>query len=718
MSKADLTALAAQLEEHLGDPHDPGSRIPFTRVLDHDENQEYPHAFVNQLRRWGVLDHTLPAAHGARADDIETGFNLMRLVARRDVTTATALVINVLGFLPAWMGGTDEQKRSLIEEMQRGRGLSWGLTEREHGSDLLANEVVAEKVDGGYRLTGEKWLIGNATVCDKVAVHARTGKRGGPAAHSILMVDKWLLDADTVEELPVEKLHGLRALDLSGLRFKGAFVPESARIGAEGQGLELALKSGQLARAVISSFAMSATDTALRLVLDFTEVRVLMGAAVSDVPYSRRQLTESFADLMLADAVSLGAVRALQAAPEQISVWSSVVKYLVPTLLEKTMSQLNVVLGARFFLRDHPHYGMHQKMLRDLMVANFADGNTVVNLRNIGQQLGGLLTTAGAAAPEVLQASAERAATLFGMDSELPPYEPVKQEMFSRGLDDAVLSRPRRGRPTARPGRGCQGHRARLAAEGGRRGGRTARPGRLDERAVRGAQGRTGPGLRAVDGTLRAVQGVLPAPRHGGLRAHLRPLARRAGGPAAQRRSAAAPDGTAAQAPLPVRIRHRPGGHRRGDARTAPSAPREPALLALAVPARRAHRRRRSHPPLTGRGPTPMHPDPTFLWLLPEHAVDRFATALGGTRLLTAPERAGLERRLTAGARRRYLGARLLCRYALSARTGRPPDRWRFRTGEFGRPEPEPEEGVRFNLSHTEGLIACVVTQGAAAGST
>ncbi|MGW1494360.1 acyl-CoA dehydrogenase family protein [Streptomyces sp. NPDC002402] len=442
MSKADLTALAAQLEEHLGDPHDPGSRIPFTRVLDHDENQEYPHAFVNQLRRWGVLDHTLPAAHGARADDIETGFNLMRLVARRDVTTATALVINVLGFLPAWMGGTDEQKRSLIEEMQRGRGLSWGLTEREHGSDLLANEVVAEKVDGGYRLTGEKWLIGNATVCDKVAVHARTGKRGGPAAHSILMVDKWLLDADTVEELPVEKLHGLRALDLSGLRFKGAFVPESARIGAEGQGLELALKSGQLARAVISSFAMSATDTALRLVLDFTEVRVLMGAAVSDVPYSRRQLTESFADLMLADAVSLGAVRALQAAPEQISVWSSVVKYLVPTLLEKTMSQLNVVLGARFFLRDHPHYGMHQKMLRDLMVANFADGNTVVNLRNIGQQLGGLLTTAGGAAPEVLQASAERAAILFGMDSELPPYEPVKQEMFSRGLDDAVLAGP------------------------------------------------------------------------------------------------------------------------------------------------------------------------------------------------------------------------------------------------------------------------------------
>ncbi len=112
-----------------------------------------------------------------------------------------------------------------------------------------------------------------------------------------------------------------------------------------------------------------------------------------------------------------------------------------------------------------------------------------------------------------------------------------------------------------------------------------------------------------------------------------------------------------------------------------------------------------------------MHPDPTFLWLLPEQAVDDFAAALGGTRLLTDAERAGLDRRLTEGARRRYLGARLLCRYALSARTGRPPDRWRFRVGEHGRPEPEPDtEGVRFNLSHTEGLIACVVTRGRGCG--
>lgn len=442
MSKAELVALVADLEQYLGDPYDAGSRMPFARVLQSDEREEYPHSFLNQLRRFGVHEYSLPAEQGGRAGNVETGFNLMRIVARRDPTTATALVITNLSFMPVWIAGTDEQKRLLIEGFKHGGGLSWGLSERDHGSDLLANETVAEKVDGGYLLTGEKWLIGNATVSGKMAVFARTGKRPGPAAYSIFVLDKDTAAPGTLEELPVETLHGLRALDLSGVRLKGAFVPDAWRIGAEGQGLEIALKASQAMRAVISSLALAAVDTTLRVNLDFTESRVLFGGTVSDVPYSRRQLTEAFADLMVADAVSLGASRGLQAAPEQVSVVSSVAKYLLPTLLEKTMSELNTVLGARMFLRDQGHYSMHQKMLRDLLVTNFADGNTVVNLRNLGQQLDGLLAKATTADDGTRATAAERAATLFGMDRELPVYEPWKQELFSRGFDDAVLAAP------------------------------------------------------------------------------------------------------------------------------------------------------------------------------------------------------------------------------------------------------------------------------------
>ncbi|MER5867263.1 4'-phosphopantetheinyl transferase superfamily protein [Kitasatospora sp. NPDC002040] len=105
------------------------------------------------------------------------------------------------------------------------------------------------------------------------------------------------------------------------------------------------------------------------------------------------------------------------------------------------------------------------------------------------------------------------------------------------------------------------------------------------------------------------------------------------------------------------------------------------------------------------------------LYLLPEPTVDRFAERYGGDALLTRAERDRMARQRTEGARRRFLGARLLSRYALSDRDGRAPGEWRFRTGTAGRPEPEPDgHSLRFNLSHTDGLVACLVTEGRSCG--
>lgn len=73
MPKEDLTELARRLESHLGDPHDPASRMPYARVLEYDEREDYPYEFVNLLQRWGAADYSLPRAQGGKAGDVETG---------------------------------------------------------------------------------------------------------------------------------------------------------------------------------------------------------------------------------------------------------------------------------------------------------------------------------------------------------------------------------------------------------------------------------------------------------------------------------------------------------------------------------------------------------------------------------------------------------------------------------------------------------------------
>ncbi|NEC84554.1 4'-phosphopantetheinyl transferase superfamily protein [Streptomyces sp. SID12501] len=102
------------------------------------------------------------------------------------------------------------------------------------------------------------------------------------------------------------------------------------------------------------------------------------------------------------------------------------------------------------------------------------------------------------------------------------------------------------------------------------------------------------------------------------------------------------------------------------------------------------------------------------LWLLPDSAAEAFIAHTGGPALLDAAERERCERVLAPPERRRRLAARLLARHALSSRTGLPLDSWRFHAASDGRPEPEPsaEHRLRFNLSHTDGLTACVVTDG------
>jgi len=105
------------------------------------------------------------------------------------------------------------------------------------------------------------------------------------------------------------------------------------------------------------------------------------------------------------------------------------------------------------------------------------------------------------------------------------------------------------------------------------------------------------------------------------------------------------------------------------------------------------------------------------LWLLAEAAVPELGAAATLERFLSAEETARYRRLRLEPVRRRFLGGRLLCRHALSAYTDVRPAEWRFAYGPFGRPELVSNPwGLRFNLSHTDGLIACVVTRGVPCG--
>jgi alkylation response protein AidB-like acyl-CoA dehydrogenase len=180
-----IDKLAAGLEQHLGDPTDPATGVSFAVALDHDDREEYPHSMMAALHAWDLQDYQVPVSHGGRATDLQDSFELLRLISRRDAALATSFATTSLSLMPVLIAGDDEQKSRYGTDVSRGAKFSWGLSERAHGSDVIATETNARRVPGGYVVNGEKWPIGNAALGDVAALFVRTGERPGPTAYSV-----------------------------------------------------------------------------------------------------------------------------------------------------------------------------------------------------------------------------------------------------------------------------------------------------------------------------------------------------------------------------------------------------------------------------------------------------------------------------------------------------------------------------------------------------
>src|ERR1700736_6009298 len=151
-----------ELEQYLGDPADSANELSFRRSVERDEREMYPEEACALLENWGIHLYYIPQEFGGKLVSFEEIFLLMRVVARRDLTVAIAHGGTFLGAITTWIAGTEDQKYRLAQIIKARAKVSLGLTERQHGGDLLANQTQAAPVEGGYILSGEKWLIGNA----------------------------------------------------------------------------------------------------------------------------------------------------------------------------------------------------------------------------------------------------------------------------------------------------------------------------------------------------------------------------------------------------------------------------------------------------------------------------------------------------------------------------------------------------------------------------
>ncbi|WP_053928204.1 acyl-CoA dehydrogenase family protein [Streptomyces chattanoogensis] len=402
------------LEATLGNPFDPAAPVPYRSLIARDEREQRPDEAFEVAHQWGISRHLTPTGEGGRLTCFEELLSLLRVLARRDPVLAVGHGASLFAGLPVWMWGTAAQRALVAERLAAGEFGAIAISEDRAGSDLLATETTATPTRAGFRLDGEKRLISNATRGTFCTVLARSGPCLG-----LFLLDKRALPADRFRHLPKVPTLGLRGNDLSGIAFDRCEIPVSARLGGAGRGLEMLLTASSYVRVLACGIALGAADGALRIAADWARERRLYGQNLLALPPVRERLSAACLDLLTAECVAVSAARALTLGADRSRLWSSVAKYMVPLLCERTVRNAARVLSARFFLREGPASGMLQKFARDSAVMGILDGTSMVQLNLIASALRSV------AAPHAQDRGPDLDPTsLFSLTTPAPPWRP------------------------------------------------------------------------------------------------------------------------------------------------------------------------------------------------------------------------------------------------------------------------------------------------------
>ncbi|MEZ5725789.1 MAG: acyl-CoA dehydrogenase family protein [Paracoccaceae bacterium] len=250
--------------------------------VDHGDVDAACRELVAALGQGGWLRHS-----GGEALDVRTLCLIRETLARHDALADFAFAMQGLGMGAISLFGTPEQ-RAWLDRTRAGTAISaFALTEPGSGSDVAATTTTAEKVEGGYRLTGEKTYISNGGIADLYVIFARTGEAPGARGLSA-----FLMPAETAGLSIAERIEVIAPHPLATLRMEGAFLPDAALIGQPGQGFKLAMSVLDVFRPTVGAAALGMARRAFDEALARTASRRIQGEALASLQMVQGHLAD------------------------------------------------------------------------------------------------------------------------------------------------------------------------------------------------------------------------------------------------------------------------------------------------------------------------------------------------------------------------------------------------------------------------------------------
>ena len=347
-----------------------------------DKSHQFPAAQLKGLAGLGCYGVAVPAEQGGAGLDYLALALILEEVAAGDGATSTVVSVNncpVCSILMAF-GNADQQAR-FLQPLARGDMLgAFCLTEPHVGSEAGGLKTTAVRDGDHYVLNGVKQFITSGKNGDVAIVMAVTDKAAGKKGISAFLVPT-STPGYTVAR--VEDKMGQHASDTAQIVFDNCRVPVENRLGAEGQGLKIALSGLEGGRIGIASQALGMARAAFDCALAYSKDRVAFGVPIFEHQAVQFKLAD-MATRIEATRQLIWHAASLKDAGLPCLKEAAMAKLMASEMAEAVCSGAIQVLGGYGYLSDFPV----ERIYRDVRVCQIYEGTSEVQKILIARALG------------------------------------------------------------------------------------------------------------------------------------------------------------------------------------------------------------------------------------------------------------------------------------------------------------------------------------------
>jgi butyryl-CoA dehydrogenase len=354
------------------------------RARHSDRTARFDLELARRLGDMGYLGAPVAEEYGGRSLDYTSYALIVEQVGRGDSAMRTVVSVQtslVCGSIERW--GTEEQKQRWLPRLCAGEAFGcFALTEPDAGSDPASMRARAEKIDGGWRISGQKMWISLGNVAEVALLFAQSDPERAHRGICCFLVPT---DSDGFSAQEVHGKLGLRASDTAALSLDAVEVPDDALLGEVGDGFKIAMSALDSGRYSVAAGCVGICQGCLDASVAYAGERRQFGVPIASFQLVQEMIAEI---VVRTDAARLLVRRAgiLKDAGKPSTTETSVAKLYATESAVECANLAIQVHGGSGYVDDHPV----ERYLRDARVTTLYEGTSQIQKLIIGRAATGV----------------------------------------------------------------------------------------------------------------------------------------------------------------------------------------------------------------------------------------------------------------------------------------------------------------------------------------